>query len=60
MTLLDIQPADTYTYTSLTRLRIRDLLLERTHDTQLAHEFEVVSSVLPFKVNWYVVDELID
>jgi L-lysine 2,3-aminomutase len=40
--------------------RLRDLVLERTRSPDLAHEVDVVSQVLPFKVSSYVVDELID
>lgn len=40
--------------------RLRELVLDRTGDSGLAHEVDVVSQVLPFKVSGYVVDELID
>ncbi len=40
--------------------RLRDLVQDRTRDVNLAHEVDVVSHVLPFKVSSYVVDELID
>jgi L-lysine 2,3-aminomutase len=40
--------------------RLRELVLDRTQDAGLAHEVDVVSQVLPFKISSYVVDELID
>ncbi|OBA88875.1 lysine 2,3-aminomutase [Mycobacteriaceae bacterium 1482268.1] len=40
--------------------RLCRLVGERTGDPQLAHEAQVVSAVLPFKVSSYVIDELID
>lgn len=40
--------------------RLRELVLDRTRDFDLAHEVDVVSQVLPFKVSSYVVDELIE
>ncbi|WP_326952347.1 KamA family radical SAM protein [Amycolatopsis sp. NBC_01286] len=40
--------------------RLRELVLDRTRDAGLAHEVDVVSQVLPFKVSSYVVDQLID
>jgi L-lysine 2,3-aminomutase len=40
--------------------RLRELVLDRTGNFDLAHEVDVVSRVLPFKVSSYVVDELID
>jgi len=40
--------------------RLRELVLDRTGDAGLAHEVDVVSQVLPFKVSSYVVRELID
>ncbi|WP_410633485.1 KamA family radical SAM protein [Amycolatopsis sp. cmx-4-83] len=40
--------------------RLRDLVLDRTKDPELAEAVTVVSQVLPFKVSSYVLDELID
>jgi L-lysine 2,3-aminomutase len=40
--------------------RLRQLVLDRTGNPELAHDVQVVSHVLPFKVSSYVVDELID
>ena len=40
--------------------RLRELVLDRTRDADLAHEVDVVSQVLPFKVSSYVADQLID
>lgn len=37
-----------------------ELVRDRTGDECLAHDVDVVSRVLPFKVNSYVIDELID
>ena len=48
------------TLRTLSGRRLRELVLDRTGDFDLAHEVDVVSQVLPFKVSSYVVDELID
>ncbi|MGH4023844.1 MAG: KamA family radical SAM protein [Pseudonocardiaceae bacterium] len=48
------------TLRTLSGRRLRELVLDRTRDFDLAHEVDVVSQVLPFKVSSYVVDELID
>ncbi|MGH4023238.1 MAG: hypothetical protein ACRDRV_01495, partial [Pseudonocardiaceae bacterium] len=48
------------TLRTLSGRRLRELVLDRTQDLELAHEVDVVSQVLPFKVSSYVVDELID
>ncbi|MDR3082480.1 MAG: lysine 2,3-aminomutase, partial [Streptomyces sp.] len=55
MRLLDRPASRVYTGANL-----RQLIEERTGDRDLARDAAVVSAVLPFKVNSYVVDELVD
>lgn len=59
MTLSTALP-DGATLRTVSGRRLRKLVLDRTADPDLAHEVDVVSQVLPFKVSSYVVDELID
>ncbi|MGO4427135.1 lysine 2,3-aminomutase, partial [Streptomyces sp. MCAF7] len=40
--------------------RLAALVRERCQDANLAHEVEVVSRVLPFKVSHHVIDHLVD
>lgn len=40
--------------------RLSKLVLDRTHDQDLAYDVDVVSRVLPFKISGHVVEHLID
>lgn len=60
MTLANFLPADQVGLRTFARRKLRDLVLDRTGDASLAHDFDVVSHVLPFKASSYVLDELID